>query len=115
MRQADMIDPELPLAGGSTPPGPLWAQECRSCGHRQRYIDHACGNCGSMHVIGRSRADFDAHRAALAAFEHRGARRQHHAPPDFALTAPEPPRAAPQPAAPAETPALLALMERTDP
>ena len=48
-------------------PEPLWAQQCQACGHRQRYIEHSCLSCGSYRVIGRSRADFDAHKAAVDA------------------------------------------------
>lgn len=50
-------------------PAPLWAQECIACGHRQRYIDHGCAQCGSYRVKGRNRGDFEQHARECRAYE----------------------------------------------
>ncbi len=49
--------------------GPLWAMECRACGHRARYLDHSCPACGSCRTVGRDRGSFDAHKRALRRVE----------------------------------------------
>ena len=112
MRQLDMIEPELPLDGGSAPPDPLWAMECRACGHRARWMDHHCPACGSSHTIGRDRGSFEVHKRALEDFARAQRRRKAPPPETFTLTPPPGPCQAPE-AAPAAPPALLALMQET--
>lgn len=111
MRQPDMIEPELQLAGGTAQPDPLWAMECRACGRRSRYLDHSCAGCGSSRTVGRDRGSFEAHKRALADWDRALKRRKAPPPETFALTPPPGPRQRAAAAPPAEPGALLTLME----